>query len=106
MAGNAQTSVACIVSVVTLRCCRVSSAGVVLWLNSEAEARGQSHTNGKQGVCYPDRSGNTAGPIQVSQQTEKASGNDRRNVFLAGNKQETKASPLGHGAELGQMHLL
>lgn len=79
------------------------ATGVVWQLNSEAEAQGQSHIRGMQGLSHRDCSGSTTGPIRISQKTESVSGNER-NLFLTDKKQETKASPLGNGAQSVQTH--
>lgn len=99
---------ACIVFVVTLRCCRMS-----YWSGVRAQQQGwstrptadpcsQPHTRGMQGPSSQDCSGSNAWAC-LDQLKDRATGN-KINLFLTAENQETKSSLLGEGAESVQTH--
>lgn len=105
---NAKISMACIVFVVTLRCCRMS-----YWSGVRAQQQGwstrptadpcsQPHTRGMQGPSSQDCSGSNAWAC-LDQLKDRATGN-KINLFLTAENQETKSSLLGEGAESVQTH--
>lgn len=99
---------ACIVFVVTLRCCRMS-----YWSGGRAQQQGwstrptadpcsQCHTRGMQGPSSQDCSGSNAWAC-LDQLKDRATGN-KINLFLTAENQETKSSLLGESAESVQTH--
>lgn len=99
---------ACIVFVVTLRCCRMS-----YWSGVRAQQQGwstrptadpcsQPHTRGMQGPSSQDCSGSNAWAC-LDQLKDRATGN-KINLFLTAENQETKSSLLGEGDESVQTH--